>query len=602
MPENSNRNLFVFMLLAGAILLGYEWFIVRPQAERQRALAAEQAKLQAQQPTMPGAPNAAAAPVRLTRAQAIAATPRVPVQSPTLSGSISLRGARFDDLHLTRYKETIDKPDPVELLRPDGVQFAHFAEFGWTGPNVPGLPNKDTVWTLALGATLTPQTPVVLTHDNGAGLRFTRTISVDDKYLFTIADTVINASAAPVQIAPYAMVQRQGFPEEVGRNPIVHEGGVGVLGTEKPKLMAPKDLKYPRWRKNGEDVEQDSRGGWLGLTDKYWLAALIPDQKEPIRARFQSTPAAGINIFDASYVGQARTINPGFQATETTRFFAGAKIVPVLRGYQESLGAPRLDDAVDWGMFYFFTRPIFLVLEMIYRAIGNFGVAILGLTVLVKLLFFPMANKSFESLTKMKKAQPLMLELKEKYANDPAKMQQETLALYQREKINPLMGCLPLLIQIPVFYALYKVLSVTIEMRHAPFFGWINDLSARDPTTLLNLFGALPYDPALVPLIGGVLNGPLQLSALALLYGFSMWLTTAMNPPATDPTQKLIFQLMPVILTFTLSGVASGLLIYWIWSNILTILQQYVIMHRLKVENPIDDFLDRVTGKHKAPA
>ena len=401
----------------------------------------------------------------------------------------------------------------------------------------------------------------------------------------------------PVQLAPYAAVQRSGFPPEVGRNPIVHEGGIGVLGTENPKLVAPKDLKYPTWKKKPKNVDQDSKGDWLGLTDKYWLTALIPNQGEPLKAEFRATPSGDSAIFDAHYLGQPRTIAPGMQASETSHLFAGAKTVPMLQAYAKSLGVPRFDDAVDWGLFWFFTKLIFIVMEFIYRQVGNFGLAILGLTVVVKLLFFPLANKSYESITKMKKVQPLMEELKKKYPNDPAKMQQETMALYQREKINPLSGCLPILIQIPVFYSLYKVLSVTIEMRQAPFFGWLRDLSARDPTTVWNLFGALPYDPGSLPLVGGILATTLSLSALAIIYGFSMWLSQAMNPPATDPTQRLMFQLMPVILTITLSTVASGLLVYWIWNNLLTILQQYFIMHRFKVENPIDTGIARLTGK-----
>lgn len=598
MPENSNRNMFAFMILAVLILIGYEFFVLQPQAKRERAAAAEQAKL-APAGAVPGtAPGAAAAPVRITRDQAVAGTPRVAIETPTLSGSISLKGARFDDLYLRRYKETLGKPETVEWLRPDGVEHAQFAEFGWTGPNVPGLPTRDTVWTLASGERLTPQSPVVLTYDNGAGLRFSRTISVDDKYVFTVADTVVNASTLPIQIAPYGSVQRQGLPDLIGRNQIVHEGGVGALGTDKYELKLTK--KFPGWKKSGQDLSFASTGGWLGMTDKYWMTALIPDQKTPLQAQFRSTLTAGVDVFDASYVGQARNIAPGFQTVSTTRLFAGAKTVPLLKEYQKTLGAPRFEDSVDWGMFYFFTKPLFAFLELIYRQIGNFGLAILALTVVVKLVFFPLANKSYESITKMKKVQPLMEELKKKYPNDPAKLQQEMMGIYQREKINPLSGCLPLLIQIPVFYSLFKVLTVTIEMRHAPFFGWINDLSARDPLTVVNLFGLLPFDPAMVPMIGSILNGPLHLSALAIIYGLSMWLSQAMNPPPPDPTQKMIFQLLPIILTFTLAGVASGLLIYWIWSNVLTIAQQYFIMRRFKVDNPIDDIIGRLTGKPKA--
>jgi YidC/Oxa1 family membrane protein insertase len=599
MPDNQTRNMIVFVVLAAVILIVYEFVVIRPMEQKQQAAAEKAVKL-APAPA-PGAPSAAAPPVvKLTKAQALAASPRVAIDTPTVAGSLSLRGARFDDLHLKAYKQALDKPEPVELLRPAGVDYAQFASFGWSGQNIQNLPGPDTVWTLASGASLTPATPIVLTYDNGAGLTFSRTISVDDKYVFTIADTVANAGAAPVQVAPYASVDRVNFPPDVGRNSIVHEGGIGVLGTDGPKLVSPGDLKFPKWKKDRKEIDQDSVGGWLGLTDKYWLTAVIPDQKEHIQAKFRAQPQGDNVVFDANYVGQARTIAPGMQATETTRLFAGAKTVPLLRQYQDKLGVPRLDDSVDWGRFYFFTRPLFLGLDWVFQMLGNFGLAILIFTIVVKLALFPLANKSYESMTKMKKVQPKVEEIRARHKDDPAKLQQETMALYQREKINPLTGCLPMFIQIPILYSLYKVLTVTIEMRHAPFFGWIRDLSARDPTTIWNLFGALPYDPSHLAVIGPLLDGQLHLSVLALLYGFSMWLSQAMNPPAADPTQRMIFQLMPVFLTITLSGVASGLLVYWIWSNLLTIIQQYVIMHRFEVDNPIDSLVNRIRGKPKA--
>jgi YidC/Oxa1 family membrane protein insertase len=299
-------------------------------------------------------------------------------------------------------------------------------------------------------------------------------------------------------------------------------------------------------------------------------------------------------------VGQARTVGPGQQVTETSHFFAGAKTVPLLRAYEKSLGVPRFDDAVDWGMFWFFTRPIFSFLQFIFQHVGNFGVAILLLTVAVRALFYPLAQKQYESMTKMKKVQPQMEALKVKFKDDPAKQQQELMALYQREKVNPLAGCLPLLLQIPVFFALYKVLTVTIEMRHAPFFGWIRDLSARDSTTIWNLFGLIPWNPATTPLIGGILDTTLHLGVLPLAYGVTMWLTTSMSPPAPDPMQQRIFQFMPLIFMFIMAPFAVGLLIYWTWSNCLTILQQYVIMRRFGVENPIDRIIGRMTGR--APA
>jgi YidC/Oxa1 family membrane protein insertase len=318
------------------------------------------------------------------------------------------------------------------------------------------------------------------------------------------------------------------------------------------------------------------------------------------KSQFRVVQTALADVYEANFVGPIRKIAPGAAVSETQHLFAGAKIVPMLQDYQKSLGIVRFDQAVDWGNFWFFTRPIFTVLDFFYNLVGNVGVAILLLTVVVKVLFFPLANKSYESMSMMRKVAPQMEEIKKKYEKDPQKLQQETMALYQREKINPLMGCLPMLAQIPVFYALFKVLSVTIEMRHAPFFGWVNDLSSRDPTTFMNLFGLIPWDPATMPMIGGFLSGPLHIGVWPLIYGLSMWLSQAMNPPAPDPIQQKIFQLFPIIFTFTMAQFSVGLVIYWFWQNILTVLQQYMIMHRLKVENPIDSFIARVSGKQQA--
>jgi YidC/Oxa1 family membrane protein insertase len=383
----------------------------------------------------------------------------------------------------------------------------------------------------------------------------------------------------------------------LGTNAIVHEGAVGYLDGKT------RQVKYKKWAKDGGGPEYTSTGGWVGITDKYWLAALIPGQGQKLSGAFRQTKAPGFTIFDANFVGQPRTVPAGGQASETTHFFAGAKTVPQLRAYQSQLGVERLDWAVDWGNFWFLTRPIFSFLAFIFSHVGNFGVAILLLTVAVRLLFFPLANKQYESLTKMKKVQPQMDELRKKFKDDPAKQQQELLALYQREKVNPLAGCLPLLLQIPVFFALYKVLTVTIEMRHAPFFGWIKDLSAPDPTNIWNLFGLIPWDPASAPLIGTFIgsthlqHGFLALGVLPMLYGATMWLTTSMSPPAPDPVQQKIFQFMPLMFTFIMAPFAVGLLIYWTWSNVLTILQQYVIMRRFKVDNPIDRIVRKFTGK-----
>ncbi|MDB5465386.1 MAG: preprotein translocase subunit [Phenylobacterium sp.] len=597
MQEDSSRNTIIFLVCALGLFIVYQMFVLEPaQKRRQAELAAARPAATAQQLQRPGAPVLNVPPA-VTRAAALAASPRVPIVTPALKGSISLKGARIDDLFLTQYRETVDRNSPpVELLRPEGAPHAWFAEMGWTGANVPGLPNSDTLWTLAQGSTLSPGQPVVLTYTNGQGLTFNRRIDVDDRFMFTITDTVANNSAAPVTLAPYGSIQRQGMPVASAGSQVVHEGAVGALGEDKPTL---KLIKYKKWAKDGATGPIPSKGGWVGTTDKYWLTALIPNQGEAIQGQFRVTKANGLDIFDANFVDAARAVGPGQQVTETTHFFAGAKTVPVLQAYQEKLGIPRFDSAVDWGMFWFFTRPIFTFLQYIYSHVGSFGVAILVLTVAVRLLFFPIANKQYESMTKMKKVQPQMEELRKRYKDDPAKQQQEIMALYQREKVNPVAGCLPLLLQIPVFFALYKVLSVTIEMRHAPFL-WIRDLSARDPTTVWNLFGAIPWNPAHAPLIGGLLDTSLHIGILPLIYGVSMWLSTTMNPPAPDPTQQKIFQLMPLIFTFIMAPFAVGLLIYWTWTNILSILQQYVIMRRFKVDNPIDRIIGRLTGRAKA--
>jgi YidC/Oxa1 family membrane protein insertase len=591
MQDDSSRNTIIFLVCALVLFIVYQMFVLEPAARRRQAEVAAVAA--GPQAGVPGAPSVQVPPA-VTRAAAVAASPRVPVATPSLQGSISLKGARIDDLFLTQYRTEVAKTSPpVELLRPEGAPHAWFAEFGWTGANVPGLPTAQTVWTLAEGSTLAPGQPVVLTYANGQGLTFTRKVAVDDKFMFTVTDTVANTGATPVTLAPYGSIQRQGVPADVGKSGIVHEGATGWLDGRVRRY------KYKDLSKKGA-VEFNSAGAWTGITDKYWLAALIPNPAEQVHAIFRDTKTGGVDVYEANFTGAARSIGPGQQVSVTQHLFAGAKTVPQLQAYQKELGVAHLDEAVDWGIFWFLTRPIFLFLQYIYQHVGNFGVAILLLTVAVRVIFFPLANKSYESMTKMKKVQPLVEEMRKKFKDDPAKQQQEMMALYQREKVNPLAGCLPLLLQIPVFFALYKVLSVTIEMRHAPFFGWINDLSARDSTTIWNLFGLVPWNPAHAPLVGSLLDTTLHIGVLPLLYGVTMWLTTSMNPPAPDPTQQRIFQLMPLVFTFIMAPFAVGLLIYWTWSNVLTSIQQYVIMRRFKVDNPIDKLIARLTGKAQA--
>lgn len=591
-PHDNSRNTILFVVIAGIMLIAYSFFVMQPQAEQRKAAQQAAAERTVEGPITAPSPSAAIFTDDRTVALASGGA-RVPIQTGTVTGSLSLRGARIDDLFLTRYQETNDAGSPpVELFRPEGMRHAYFAQFGWSGPNVTGgVPGPTTPWRLTQGATLTPTTPVTLTWDNGAGLRFTRRISVDDQYMFTIADTVANFGAQPVTIAPGAKVERQGVPDDLGRNHILHEGGIGTFGSDG--AYSTEQLKYSAWAKKPVQ-EHESTGGWMGITDKYWMAALIPPQDERIEAVFRVTEAAQGDVHSATMLGQARTIAPGRQITETQRLFAGAKRNQILSGYETALDLPRFVYAIDWGFLFFLTRPIFWLVELFYGWFGNFGLAILGLTLTVRLFMFPLANKSYESMSKMRTLQPKMEELKKKHPDDPAAQQKELMALYQKEKINPLAGCLPLLLQIPVFYAVYKMLFVTIEMRHEPFFGWIRDLSAPDPSMIWNLFGLLPWDPASLPVIGTYLAGTFALSILAIFYGLTMWLQMAMSPPAPDPMQRRIFQLMPIVFTFIMATFPAGLLIYWAWSNILTIIQQYVIMHRLKAENPIDTFIARL--------
>ncbi|MCF8478311.1 MAG: membrane protein insertase YidC, partial [Pseudolabrys sp.] len=443
------------------------------------------------------------------------------------------------------------------------------------------VPGPDTLWTRTGAGALDVGHPATLTWDNGGGLEFRRTIAVDDKFLFTVKDEVVNKTDKPVSLFPYALISRHGLPKTAGYY-ILHEGLVGVLDD---KLQ---EVTYS----NIEDDKVktfDTTNAWLGITDKYWAAALLPDPKAHLKARFSTGKLGTLQTFQTDYLEDAKTIAPGATASVTANLFAGAKEVRVVNAYEKQLGLNRFDLLIDWGWFYFITKPLFVVIDWLYHLVGNFGLAILAVTVLIKAVFFPLANKSYASMAKMKAVQPQMQALRTRYPDDKAKQQQELMALYKKEKINPLAGCLPIAVQIPVFFSLYKVLFVTIEMRHAPFFGWIKDLSAPDPTNLFNLFGLLPYDPLLIPVVGPFLH----LGLWPLIMGITMWAQMKLNPAPPDPTQKMIFDWMPVIFTFMLASFPAGLVIYWAWNNSLSVAQQSIIMrkHGAKIE-----LIDNVKG------
>jgi YidC/Oxa1 family membrane protein insertase len=618
---NDMRNVFLAIGLSLAILLGFEFLYNVPQRERALAEQARIEELRAQSEASRRAeagesgeaPAAPSGPV--TREQAIAAAAqsggRLVIDTPAVDGAIALDGARFDDLSLRNYNRQVDPASgEVTLLSPINSELGHDAFFGWelqAGGDTSTLAGADTVWTAPEGARLTPQTPVTLTHTAANGIVVERTIAVDGNYMFTITDVVRNASGAPVSLRPFGTVRRQGMPADYRRNQIVHQGLIGVFGDRTLRQVTFENAdKHARDKTRGragadERIEEEqAQGGWFGITEHYWLAAIIPDQSERYSAYFDARPEDNRNDYRAAYRGQWREAAAGGEITYTQRLFAGAKEVELLQAYQnsETQPIPRFDDAIDWGNFWFLTRPFFLwLLHPLGQLVGNFGIAILLSTIVIKVLLFPLVYQSFRAMAKMRALQPKMKELQERYAADKQRQQQELMKLYQTEKINPVAGCVPILLQIPVFYALYKTLTVTIEMRHAPFFGWIQDLSARDPTSIFNLFGLLPYDPASVPVIGSLL----LIGAWPILYGISMWALQGLSQPITDPVQKQIFAMLPIVFTFLFASFAAGLVIYWTWSNVLSMLQQYVIMRRQGVETQLDTFLRKRFGKSDKP-
>jgi YidC/Oxa1 family membrane protein insertase len=507
--------------------------------------------------------GAAAAALAETREAAIADQPRIKIDTPRLHGSVSLIGARIDDLTLATYHDTVDPNSPeVVLLWPTGTEDPYFAEFGWVGAT-PGVkvPGSETRWT-ASGGPLSPGHPLTLTWDNGEGLTFTRTVSIDESYMFTVDDAVKNAGSAPINLTPYGLISRTGTPHVLGYY-ILHEGLIGDLDGSL------KEVKYSALPADKPD-DYTSTGGWVGFTDKYWLTAVIPPQNEAIKAQFRhSIGADKVDRYQADYTGVPLAVPAGGTASTSIRFFAGAKELNLLRAYEDT-GIPHFTLAIDFGWFWFLTKPIFMVLQFFYGLLGNFGLAILLLTFLIKLAFFPLANKSYVAMSKMKLLQPEVAKAREKFPDDKARQQQEIMALYKKVGANPLAGCLPIVIQVPVFFSLYKVLFVTIEMRHAPFFGWIHDLSAPDPTSFANLFGLIPFAPPHVLMIG----------AWPLIMGVTMFLQQKLNPQPVDPVQARMFMFLPIVFTYMLSSFPAGLVIYWSWNNLLSIAQQWTIMHR----------------------
>ena len=595
MDEN-NRNLIMAIILSIAVLLAWQYFYNGPKTKEREALKQQQAEQQlarqkqqgvpvsrADKPELPRpvasgappkpAPGAAGVPSAMpssfgtSRKSALADSLRIALETPRLKGTIALTGARIDDLVMTKYRQTVDPGSPaVTLFSPSGTNEPFYAEHGWVGDGKAKLklPVPGTKWTALSRGRLRPGRPVTLTWDNGEGLFFRRTISVDESYMFTIHQEVKNRTGAAVTLFPYALLSRHGRPK-VQSYYLLHEGLVGVLGEE-----GLQEIDYEDAIDDKITSFKNITGGWLGITDKYWGAVIIPDQKMPYQARFSGNVVNAQERFQTDYLGSAVQIPAGGRVSVQGFLFAGAKEVDVVDANAETFAIDRFDLLIDWGWFYFLTKPLFFALDYFFKLVGNFGLAILIVTVLIKLVLFPLANKSYVSMSKMKKLAPDIAKIKERYGDDKTRQQQATMELWKKEKVNPAAGCLPIIVQIPVFFALYKVLFVTIEMRHAPFYGWIKDLSTADPTSLFNLFGLVPFDPP----------GFLMVGVWPLIMGVTMFVQMRLNPAPPDPIQAKIFAWMPIMFTFMLAPFPAGLVIYWAWNNTLSVMQQAFIMKR----------------------
>jgi YidC/Oxa1 family membrane protein insertase len=610
--NETNRNMIIAIVLSVVVLFGWQFFIAGPQLQRQQ----QQAEIAAQQAaaanpglatTSSAAPGSTTTPATNTgattsngagsftdRAAAIAASQRVTIDTPTVKGSINLTGGRLDDLELKKYTETVDPTSPIiTLLTPSGAPNAYYVEQGWAPASGSStkVPDAQTVWSADAGAKLTPATPVMLSWDNGAGLVFHRSFAIDANYLFTVTQSVDNKSGADVQLFPYSRVVREGTPK-VQNFFVQHEGPVGVLGSNNQISKKYTDMQ------GDKQIRLDNTTGWLGFTDKYWATAVIANPGTQINAQFTYLKPNNLDEYQTSFVGSTPvTVTNGATAEDKSYVFAGAKEEAVIASYESQYHIDRLELLIDWGWFFFLTKPMFYLLRFLYGFLGNFGLAMLTMTVIVKLIFFPLANRSYASMAAMRRVQPEMKALQERFKEDRAAQQQAMMELYKREKINPLSGCWPVLIQIPVFFSLYTVIFISLEMRHAPFFGWIQDLAAQDPTNIFTLFGLIPWDPTVLPVIGGFLH----LGVWPLIMGVTMWVQMRLTPQQGDPTQTAILNWMPVIFTFTLGTFPAGLVIYWSWNNFLSICQQYFIMSRHGAK--VDLFGNILTslGVRKAP-
>ena len=560
MQPNSNNRVIATILISLAILIGFHFFYEVPRQQRLREIRAEEASQVAAQ-TKSDAPDAQVSAIPETVVQPrevlLAAGQRLKIDNARITGSVSPAGLRFDDLTFNDYYTDLDHTAKVDLLSPSGSASPYYAGFGWVSNDAAvKLPDERTPWKTTDSA-LTPDHPVTFTWDNGQGLAFERTIALDANYMFTVTSKVSNHGSAALTLYNDASVTRQGTPTPGGT------GLEGAVAMADGRLQA---LGYVKLGK-GTTAAYDSTGGWAGFSDKYWLVAAIPDQQQKIAISFRHSKNDNLDLYQTDYRSDAETLAPGATLANTSRLFAGAKEVKLLTAYRDDLGIPKFDLAVDWGWLRFLTKPFFYGIDYLYHLIGVFGLAILAFTVVIRIIIFPLAYKTYREMSRMKDLTPQMNEIKEKHKDDKVAMQADVMALYQKEKVNPLSGCVPTIIQIPIFLSLYKVLSVTIEMRQVPFYGWIHDLSAADPTNLFNLFGLIPYTVPLVPHLG----------AWPLILGLTMLLLQKSQPQPPDPVQAKMMMITPLIFMFIMAKLPAGLVIYYSWSNLISIAQQGAI-------------------------
>ncbi len=560
-----NKNVIIAVLLSTAILIGWSMYFENPdEAQRKRLEIQGKTETQTniQKPETPQ--TGKAVPTKaISRSDALKESDRVFIENSNLSGSISLRGALIDDIILKNYRETLDKSSkPIVVLSPKKSEDGYFVESGWaTTKSDIKVPDNNSVWQIREGKKLTPSSPVTLEWNNREGVVFSKKIEVDDKYLFKITETIRNEKSKTIELFHYSQITKNTKPNTENFY-ILHEGLIGVVD---------KNLKEETYSSIEEEKKTyTGKSGWFGITDKYWMSAIIPESGKSFKGEYSFA-----NSYKANFIISEPTIaNPQKSTSNTLKIFIGAKEVYPIDNYTEKEKIDRFDLSIDWGWFYFITKPLFFVIDYIFKIVGNFGIAIIILTLLVRILFFPLNNYSFKSMAKMKVLQPEMLRIKELYKDDMKRTQQEMMALYKREKVNPLSGCLPILVQIPIFFAVYKMLFVTLEMRHAPFFGWIKDLSAADPTTIFNLFGLIPWNPPSFLMIG----------VWPILMGITMYFQMKLNPTPPDPIQAKIFAFFPLIMTVMLATFPSGLVVYWTVSNVLTMAQQYYIIKKTTVK------------------